>query len=61
MKKGNTILNNLIETLKDGQEGFKQAAESERREVNPAAFLFTSKRASKGEIILLCQKKNQSN
>jgi hypothetical protein len=28
MKKGNTILNNLIETLKDAQEGFKQAAES---------------------------------
>ena len=27
MKKENTILNNLIETLKDGQEGFKQAAE----------------------------------
>ena len=27
MKKGNTVLNNLIETLKDGQEGFKQAAE----------------------------------
>src|SRR5881392_1046395 len=28
MKKENTVLNNLIETLKDGQEGFKQAAES---------------------------------
>ena len=27
MKKENTVLNNLIETLKDGQEGFKQAAE----------------------------------
>jgi uncharacterized protein (TIGR02284 family) len=27
MKKENTILNNLIETLKDGQEGFKRAAE----------------------------------
>ena len=27
MKKENTLLNNLIETLKDGQEGFKQAAE----------------------------------
>ena len=33
MKKENTVLNNLIETLKDGQEGFKQAAESVR---NPA-------------------------
>ena len=98
MKKENTVLNNLIETLKDGQEGFKQAAESisdptdrsvndssasvknkvavnraavskaddkagcslgtnERREVTPAAFLFTSKCLSKGETILLCQKK----
>ena len=27
MKKENTVLNNLIETLKDGQEGFKAAAE----------------------------------
>src|SRR5262245_38898032 len=27
MKKQNTVLNNLIETLKDDQEGFKQAAE----------------------------------
>jgi len=30
MKKENTVLNNLIETLKDGQEGFKQAAEGVR-------------------------------
>ena len=28
MKKEKTILNDLIETLKDGQEGFKQAADS---------------------------------
>ena len=27
MKKENTVLKNLIETLKDGQEGLKQAAE----------------------------------
>ena len=27
MKKETTVLNDLIETLKDGQEGFKQAAE----------------------------------
>ena len=27
MKKEKTVLNDLIETLKDGQEGFKQAAE----------------------------------
>ena len=28
MKNQNEIIDNLIETLKDGQEGFKQAAES---------------------------------
>src|SRR4029450_8654814 len=28
MKKETTILNDLIETLKDGQEGFRQAAEA---------------------------------
>lgn len=28
MEKENSVLNNLIETLKDGQEGFKQAADS---------------------------------
>jgi len=28
MKKQNEVIDNLIETLKDGQEGFKQAAES---------------------------------
>src|SRR5437016_6704042 len=39
MKKENTVLNNLIETLKDGQEGFKQAAESVR---NPALKLLFS-------------------
>ena len=33
MKKQNELIDNLIETLKDGQEGFKQAAESVR---NPA-------------------------
>src|SRR5947199_10823422 len=27
MKKQNEVIDNLIETLKDGQEGFKQAAE----------------------------------
>ena len=27
MKKENTVLNNLIETLKDGQKGFNEAAE----------------------------------
>jgi uncharacterized protein (TIGR02284 family) len=30
MKNENNVLNSLIETLKDGQEGFKQAADSVR-------------------------------
>ena len=30
---------------------------TKRQEVTPAALLFTSKHRSKGEIILLCQKK----
>jgi hypothetical protein len=30
---------------------------TKRREVTPAALLFTAKHRSKGEIILLCQKK----
>jgi uncharacterized protein (TIGR02284 family) len=38
MKKENTVLNNLIETLKDGQEGFKQAAESVRNPALKALF-----------------------
>jgi len=28
MKKQNDVIDNLIQTLKDGREGFKQAAES---------------------------------
>jgi len=38
MKKENTLLNNLIETLKDGREGFKQAAESIRNPALKALF-----------------------
>ena len=34
---------------------------NKRREITLAAFLFTSKRLSKGETLLLCRKKKQSN
>jgi 16S rRNA C1402 (ribose-2'-O) methylase RsmI len=34
---------------------------TKRREVTPVAVLFTAKHRSKGEIILLCQKKTQLN
>jgi uncharacterized protein (TIGR02284 family) len=47
MKKENTVLNNLIETLKDGQEGFKQAAESVRNPDLKALFSQYSQQRSR--------------
>jgi uncharacterized protein (TIGR02284 family) len=47
MKKENTVLNNLIETLKDGQEGFKQAAESVRDPELKALFSQYSQQRSR--------------
>ncbi|PYI70057.1 MAG: aldehyde dehydrogenase, partial [Verrucomicrobia bacterium] len=47
MKKENTVLNNLIETLKDGQEGFKQAAESVRNPALKALFSDYSQQRSR--------------
>jgi uncharacterized protein (TIGR02284 family) len=38
MKKQNEILDNLIETLKDGQEGFKQAAEGVKNQQLKSLF-----------------------
>ena len=38
MKKQNEVIDNLIETLKDGQEGFKQAAESVRNSALKTLF-----------------------
>ncbi|HLM61998.1 MAG TPA: PA2169 family four-helix-bundle protein, partial [Pyrinomonadaceae bacterium] len=48
MADDNTIstLNNLIETCKDGQEGFKQAAEAiERSDVKSVFYEFGQQRA----------------
>ena len=47
MKKENTVLNNLIETLKDGQEGFKRAAESVRNPEWKALFSQYSQQRSR--------------
>src|SRR5438046_4697738 len=47
MKKENTVLNNLIETLKDGQEGFKQAAESVRKPALKSLFSEYSQQRSR--------------
>jgi len=47
MKKESTVLNNLIETLKDGQEGFKQAAESVRNPALKALFSDYSQQRSR--------------
>ena len=47
MKKENTVLNNLIETLKDGQEGFKQAAESVRSPALKSLFSEYSQQRSR--------------
>src|SRR5215471_971910 len=38
MRKQNDVIDNLIETLKDGREGFKQAAESIRNPALKALF-----------------------
>jgi len=38
MKEQDKIIDNLIETLKDGQEGFKQAAESVKNPQLKAVF-----------------------
>ena len=47
MKKETTILNDLIETLKDGQEGFKQAAEAVRNSQLKSVFRDYSQQRSR--------------
>src|SRR5205823_9761168 len=47
MKKQNEVIDNLIETLKDGQEGFKQAAESVRNPALKALFSDYSQQRSR--------------
>ena len=52
MKKESSVLNNLIETLKDGQEGFKQAAESVRNPALKTLFSDYSQQRSRFAIAL---------
>ena len=47
MKKQNEVIDNLIETLKDGQEGFKQAAESVRNSALKTLFSDYSQQRSR--------------
>jgi uncharacterized protein (TIGR02284 family) len=47
MKKQNEVIDNLIETLKDGQEGFKRAAESVRNPALKALFSDYSQQRSR--------------
>ena len=47
MKKENEVIDNLIETLKDGQEGFKQAAESVRNRALKTLFSDYSQQRSR--------------
>ena len=47
MKKQNEVIDNLIETLKDGQEGFKQAAESVRNSALKTLFSDFSQQRSR--------------
>jgi len=47
MKKQNEVIDNLIETLKDGQEGFKQAAESVRNQALKTLFSDYSQQRSR--------------
>ncbi len=47
MKKQNDVIDNLIETLKDVQEGFKQAAETVRNPALKALFSDYSQQRSR--------------
>src|SRR5436309_14751983 len=47
MKKQNEVIDNLIETLKDGQEGFKQAAERVRNQALKALISDYSQQRSR--------------
>ena len=47
MKKQNEVIDNLIETLKDGQEGFKQAAEAVNDPTLKSLFLDYSQQRSR--------------
>ena len=58
MKKQNEILDNLIETLKDGQEGFKQAAEGVKNQQLKSLFHEYSRQRS--QFVVELRSKAQS-
>src|SRR5258708_17078630 len=59
MKKQNEVIDNLIETLKDGQEGFKQAAESVRNPALKALFSDYSNQRSRFATVLQSEARRQ--
>jgi uncharacterized protein (TIGR02284 family) len=59
MKKQNEVINNLIETLKDGQEGFKQAAESVRNLALKTLFSDYSQQRSRFATALQSEARSQ--
>jgi len=59
MKKQNKVIDNLIETLKDGQEGFKQAAESVRNPALKALFSGYSDQRSRFATVLQSEARRQ--
>ena len=59
MKKQNEVIDNLIETLKDGQEGFKQAAESVRNPAMKALFSDYSDQRSRFATVLQSEARRQ--
>jgi uncharacterized protein (TIGR02284 family) len=59
MKKQNEIIDNLIETLKDGQEGFKQAAESVRNPALKTLFSDYSDQRSRFATVLQSEARRQ--
>jgi uncharacterized protein (TIGR02284 family) len=59
MKKQNEVIDNLIETLKDGQEGFKQAAESVRNPALKTLFSDYSDQRSRFATVLQSEARRQ--
>jgi hypothetical protein len=55
-RKNKAAVNRAAVSKADDKSGCSLGT-NERREVTPAVFLFTSKHLSKGETILLCQRK----
>ena len=59
MKKETTVLNNLIETLKDGQEGFQQAAEGVSNPKLKSLFRSYSDQRSRFAVALQSETRRQ--